>query len=562
MIARFAVVLSVLLAVMASCVSGSFPGYVPTYKPVYCNQRPEDNTIVPLTEAELSQVDTIKQVQTMIRHGSRTPWGKEPCWKDYTIPWSDCNVTELMLASPVNYPYDGAGSQDVPEPWLFRKEYNAFTNLLGGTNCYTGQLLKFGYDQEQANGRIFNKAYLNQTDSKLNIFSTDEWANIDAAQTFFRSDDEQRTLMSGQTMLSTFFDLTPDTDNTIDSIVTWHTGDDALDQIAPNPTACPLLNGIQSDNYASSAFQTYNNSAEIVGLTNALNGILGDEKEGYWTWYSIIDCFMTAVCNDYPIPANPVTGAVVDDAMFNATIENVEFTYEFNMINEQSKFAKLAMGHTIYEMRTRLQAAIDNEDDAIKYGLWSAHDTSIMPLLAALLQDPVNGDLNGWDGKWAKYASFVTIELYTAADGGADLFRMTYNGQPVMLPACSAFLCPASTLMAAMDYAQDQMPCDYTPPTDDDATATPDSTTATIDGMDGTDWTLLCILCTCMGMGFGAIIMRTYQKSIGPKDDLIDDDSMNNSEPNSLHQILHPSGGTKVTKESRDVKNPMSASRV
>ena len=67
-----------------------------------------------------------------------------------------------MLSSPAQYPYDSAA---MPEPLLFRKVYDAFTNELGGDNCMTGQLLKEGYRQETENGNILKSAYINNPNS-------------------------------------------------------------------------------------------------------------------------------------------------------------------------------------------------------------------------------------------------------------------------------------------------------------------------------------------------------------------------------------------------------------
>jgi len=494
--------LLLVLGVLASfyCIEAklnAYPGYLPKVLPSYCNEDPTKSTIVPLTLEEAGRVTSLKQVQVMIRHGARTPWGAEPCWKNYDVSWNDCNVTELMLASPTPYPYN---SQAVPEPWLFRKIYDAFPSDLNGENCFTGQLLGKGYDQELENGRILRKQYLENANPAINLFPSTAWDTADEKDVYLRSDDEQRTLMSGQTLLSALFDVNST------AIVAWHTGDENLDQIAPNTEACPALTGAQSLAMASRKFQTVNNSAHIVGLSQQLDDILG---AGYWTWYNVIDCFMTTVCTGREIPANQETGAVVTDEIFNATISQVEYTYAYNSNYNNSRFSRLGMGHTIYEMSSRMQAAINNEAGAIKFGLWSAHDTSIMPLLSAIMLRE-NGT-NAWDGRWAQYAALFTIELY--GTDGDDLFRMTYNGQPLILPGCDAALCDASALMDAMKFAQNEMPCEAFP------TAAPGDSTpvascgdATIDGMNKTDWSFLVASCTLLGCFFGAGCVVLYNR--------------------------------------------------
>jgi hypothetical protein len=171
--------------------------------PLYCNKNTSLREIPPLTAEQLSLVNNIEQVQLFIRHGARTPYTNYQCWKNYNISWNNCNVTELMLASP------SYTASDRPAPWLFRKLYDASPNYLGG-NCYTGQLISEGYSQEQANGEYLYKAYLDQENPDLNLFDTNMWTDINTdSLIYLRSDDEQRTLMSGQILLHSMFNVSP-----------------------------------------------------------------------------------------------------------------------------------------------------------------------------------------------------------------------------------------------------------------------------------------------------------------------------------------------------------------
>jgi hypothetical protein len=100
-------------------------------------------------------------------------------------------------------------SNNIPSPWLFRKLYDGSPNYLGG-NCYTGQILSEGYDQESAVGSYLNAAYLSNSDSALNLFNTSIWTDINTnEQVYLRSDDQQRTLMSGQVLLHAMFNVSP-----------------------------------------------------------------------------------------------------------------------------------------------------------------------------------------------------------------------------------------------------------------------------------------------------------------------------------------------------------------
>ena len=95
-------------------------------------------------------------------------------------------------------------SQQRPATWLFRKIYNGSPNYLGG-NCYTGQLVLEGYKQEEAIGTTLYNAYIG---GDLKLFPTNVWSEINSTEyIYLRSDDEQRTLMSGQILMHTFFNV-------------------------------------------------------------------------------------------------------------------------------------------------------------------------------------------------------------------------------------------------------------------------------------------------------------------------------------------------------------------
>lgn len=123
--------------------------WFPTELPDYCSGDMSAREIPLLTPQEQEQIDKLLQVQVVIRHGARTPYMKYSCWKEYNIPWDNCNVTEVMYTSPS--PYESSTN------WLFRKKYDGSPNSLGGS-CKTGQLLEAGFEQESANGRMLQKA--------------------------------------------------------------------------------------------------------------------------------------------------------------------------------------------------------------------------------------------------------------------------------------------------------------------------------------------------------------------------------------------------------------------
>jgi hypothetical protein len=172
--------------------------FFPSKPPDYCYHNFTERKIPPLSASQKSLVSELIQVQTVLRHGARTPYTKYQCWANYDIPWDNCNVTELMLAS------NSYTAEQRAAPWLFRKLYDGSATYYGG-NCYTGQLLFEGYEQELQNGRYLYDAYLS---GSLKLFNTNVWTDINTdQQVYLRSDDEQRTLMSGQIALHGMFNV-------------------------------------------------------------------------------------------------------------------------------------------------------------------------------------------------------------------------------------------------------------------------------------------------------------------------------------------------------------------
>eukprot|EP00600_Ochromonadales_sp_CCMP1393_P010783 CAMPEP_0175005836 /NCGR_PEP_ID=MMETSP0005-20121125/5522_1 /TAXON_ID=420556 /ORGANISM="Ochromonas sp., Strain CCMP1393" /LENGTH=485 /DNA_ID=CAMNT_0016261101 /DNA_START=82 /DNA_END=1539 /DNA_ORIENTATION=- len=451
--------------------------------------------IPPLTSDELTQVTEMKQLQVMIRHGARTPYALYSCWNNYNVTWNNCNVTELMLASP------SYNSENRPATWLFRKLYDGSPNYLGG-NCLTGQLLLEGYQQEEANGDILYQAYLNpiSTPAAMRLFDTDDWEALNEGYTMYlRSDDEQRTLMSGQILLHNMFNVSDE------SIVTWHTGDYNLDQIRPNTLVCPRLNNIESTAYSTSEWVSENTSTTMNQLTSNLTALWG---EGMWSWNNVLDCLMTTVCTGRDLPsASPDNSVQMSDAIFNATVDQVEYSYAYMALNNNSLWAKTGMGNTIWHMKSNLQAMMNG--GPLKFALFSAHDTSVMPFLAAILGD-------AWDGKWAAYAALVSLEVYgasssSAVGSGGYYFRMVYNGKVLRVPGCTADLCDLNTLLDVMSFAQEDMPCSAT----DDATSDASSEDCKENnntGLNSTDWILLVVLSLVIGALIGAFGIVFYEK--------------------------------------------------
>ena len=307
-----------------------------------------------------------------------------------------------------------------------------------------------------------------------------------------------------------------------------------MDQIAPNSDVCTALDSLSDYITETPEFLTETNSEPLKQLDIDLNNIWG---KGMWSWYNALDCMMTTVCTGNELPDGSADTTLMNEAIFNATIEQVEFNYSYVAKYNNSYWSKLGMGSVIWHMRNNLEniiygeKSITNSYDPLKFVMFSAHDTSVMPLLAALIGP-------NWDGKWADYASLVAIELYSASAGspvgsGGYYFRLVYNGVPQLMPGCPDVLCDATLLLDAMAFASEDMPeCNSVfetsatagpstptmfptkspPPEDDDEDCWHTRLSTAV-------WCVLMTIFLFLGGGLGAGAVFLYEKHTGEQDE-------------------------------------------
>ena len=326
--------------------------YYQQYKsyPVYCSDPSEMETraIPPLPIEDLNTTtykSRINRVTAIIRHGARTPIHTKNCWKGH---WKepdgvwDCQLTTLLSTRPMLY-----GNSDYEEQntnnnnnndedrgqFMVEKIYDAFSgekppspyrNTMNGT-CQDGQLIQEGYDQQIRNGQHLRNAYVvddedstentpsNIKDQRLQLFTTSSLLDsgiINERNRFldgvirYRSDDEQRTLASGQVLLSSMFE--PEAlayrkfHNGKIPIVDHHTADLEADIVSSRrgTTICPKQRDVQKRGIESKAYKAFFHSDEAKTMRKLINDHL--EPEG--VHFGGLDCMMTSICTDRSIP--------------------------------------------------------------------------------------------------------------------------------------------------------------------------------------------------------------------------------------------------------------------
>lgn len=489
----------------------------PVYHP-YCSTplEMEKRKIPPLppqSEASTGQ-SRLVHVTAIIRHGARTPWQGSPnCWENYTSPGSDtavwdCNLTTILAPpSPERIEEEEdehTASQQTEAMFLFEKRYDALvskddpsnaidgiTNQLRGS-CQTGQLILRGYEQEIANGRHLRDAYVymgdNDTahDPRMRLVD----ASIDDGihhpwgykNLFYRVDDDQRTLMSGQVLLRGMYEPEIKTffrNKRIYPVLPLHTADRSNDILDPNEAVCPRLREIADAVRATDNYRAYNESGEADTLREFQRNVLKIEPD-----MEAVDCLMTTMCtdrtlpdavNDYTGEDAPVTATAVEEEGMNKKYGKNLFQrlYDFGVKSytllykeNDSEYARLAMAPLWYEVITTIKGVVKRNSTVCcplrppsKFALFSGHDTTIMPMLAALGPRLLD------DGDWPPYASMVIIEIHQVnVDGAGDdkmhareshAFRILYNGKVMtsLLDGCpdGADLCDVQVLFDRVD---------------------------------------------------------------------------------------------------------------
>lgn len=323
--------------------------------PDYCStpEQMEKRGIPPLEESKSSSSSEVElntklvHVTAILRHGARTilqgPSSSDStdssnyqCWDGYwtnpeTGVW-DCPLKTLVMPpSPtrvVEEEEEEGAEVDIfaKSMFLFTKDYDALkapqANVLNGT-CELGQLILQGYEQQVKNGQFLRDAYLyeegdyaSSNNKRLQLFQVggednpEPWA-VDT-QLYLRSDDSQATLMSGQLLMRGLFEKelirsraarNSQNNNYGDftmvaeafPTIPVHTADHSRDILGGFREHCEALTQLQAASDQSWEYKQFIESPEARAVQDFLGRHLHDED-------SMLDCLMTTVCTDRPLP--------------------------------------------------------------------------------------------------------------------------------------------------------------------------------------------------------------------------------------------------------------------
>ncbi|KAH0471741.1 MAG: hypothetical protein KVP17_001252 [Porospora cf. gigantea B] len=409
---------------------------------------------------------SLVHVQSIIRHGSRAPAAdrSKAVNMEKSIQW-DCPFGETYVPESV-------------ENLVFDKRFDAdpISNILRGT-CEVGQLLEEGANQERKLGEIVSNAYfgdanvLGSAEKKLADISAS--TATDFSDIFFvRSTDKSRTRLSGSHYMSGVMGSTSTTGKTLPV----HIVDYNRETLFPNEKGfCPEI-----DDAAHEA----ENSAELAKLVIEHRMIRQEIYEGFdsepdsiWP-VGVLDMLKCHICghkeDQLPEGIQPVDAKRQDLVKRALKVVDDEEIFRFHF--NDNKYSRVSMIRPITDMKafflgtysdgTTTNTTLDryaneyssrvselktlNNGSFPKFLLYSAHDTTVMPILAAL--DIWNA--TGETRIYSPYASMLNFEYYEKA--GEFFVRIVYNGEVITprLQGCEdKVVCPIEKLFKATDFA-------------------------------------------------------------------------------------------------------------
>jgi hypothetical protein len=127
---------------------------------------------------------------------------------------------------------------------------------------------------------------------------------------YYRSDDDQRTIMSGQVLLRGLFgDIiqqhSEELGAQIDPTIAVHTADRSQDILSPNPKVCPRLQDLYDEATKSKEYiDRFVKSEESKAMQKIATEHLGVNRTDMDMFqFEAQDCLMTAICNDRDLPS-------------------------------------------------------------------------------------------------------------------------------------------------------------------------------------------------------------------------------------------------------------------
>ncbi|KAG8460001.1 hypothetical protein KFE25_011050 [Diacronema lutheri] len=412
----------------------------------YCGRT--EPSIEALAPAALAGLE-LAAVGVVTRHGARAPAKRSSCW-----PGFDPDAIGWTCARPAEkHELDGL---------RFALSYAGTPSTIGErSGCAAGQLLDEGRSQHRALGRALRAAYVGES-AAVGALLPDELPLFGETGLALRSSSLERAIVSGEELVAGLVNASARAfRRDARRAIPWTVGEPDFEFIYPNAKRCPRLSELEAA--AATSFARDPEASAFDARTRAaLEFAMGGGELATLRGNGALDCLAATSCQSAvdtgaALPAN-LSGALATDAW--AAIQ----AYEAHLLShDRAAWSRLAMGALGHQVLQHARSAVEGQLGRPKFALWSAHDTTVMPLMAAL---------GVHDGRWAPYAAHFVFEVWrqsgapparahgaTPAPGVAPAtkgarVRLLYMGRAITarLPGCAdaGALCAYEQLEAAL----------------------------------------------------------------------------------------------------------------
>lgn len=395
------------------------------------------------TNAPLQQQeDKLKLVQVVFRHGARTPLSKL-YWPELVDKWDVCE--QLYTPIPVQVvDEDGNGERPVNS----HDAEQVATVFAGG--CSRGQLTREGQQQARSFGRWLRQRYM------MDLKFLPEEYREDAV--YGRTTNYSRTVATLQGVLTGLYPTGTD------APITVRTTEEMDEILFGNPDGCRRLKSIIKA--AAAAANEALPPPEVRKLADRIRDILGLDLNAPVKFLDLHDTITTMKTHGKPIPPElrdeellraieeqatkrfmtfvvGTTATAASSSGSGTATEDGGVQQNNNKNNKPPELLRLGLGRLMCLLVQRMENAASPSKspsrtiEPYKMYLYSGHDSTIMPLLAALGQEVDH---------WPVYLSNIVLELWERPNGD-HYVTLLYNREPLEMGAmCGGGRCLLSTL--------------------------------------------------------------------------------------------------------------------
>jgi len=393
----------------------------------YCADSVENNVIAGLTEAQLTFVDSLEQVQILFRHGARVA-ATEGCYNIEVEPVWNCSDTSTLFIPLVKSDIQDWSASD--DPLIFHKVFQTDALVQDNTHpgdCLNGQLLVKGAEQEWQNGKNLRDRFIGD-DRQIHLWSNSSIPKLSSPEIYLYSTNVQRTQASLYYLLLGLLE----TQGLGLGEIAVHTRDREQDHFSIGHGPCDAFDVLE-DSIWESIQKNVSSTPEYISFTQEYLANFGKPFSRYET-----DCALANFCAGNEMPdqlSDPSEQFFID-----ATSYGLEMQVEYfsNEMANQPFAAKM-----LQDMKYKFDLLTGKGYP--KFVAWSAHDSTLLAFLNGM------GMVDEKGGPFPVYATLLTIETYLLTNGTYGV-RVTRNGRPItsLMPECEEDICDADVFFTKL----------------------------------------------------------------------------------------------------------------